>query len=433
MGRRLRVCDGNAGDPMNAKPRLRALALAYFFPPLGGGGVQRTLKHVKYLPDEGFETIVLTTRFGWSPTRDPTLSSEIPAGTVVIRAPELPLQVIKWGVHGLLRRARLPTSATNYIGWPDEMVGWVPGATWHALKAIRRYRPDVLYSTSSPVSAHLVALIVHRVTGIPWVADFRDAWTRNPQGEPLSKPLGHLSAAMERAVVGRAQYLVVVDESVELLGIEHEDPRLVVIRNGVDPEDMAPTSARTPGERFRISYVGALYGERNAAPVFAALRALIGRGVFSAEEIEVRLVGHRATDTDAHFDGVPVSTQGYVDHRAAVAEMVAADVLLFYAPASNRGSSGKIYEYLASGRPILCVAGSDNFAFQLVAELGAGPCVEPGDQSAIEDVIERLYGRWRAGELDVDPEVKAEALRRFSRPVLARELAAVLEAAMRTG
>ena len=403
--------------------------LAYFFPPLGGGGVQRTLKHVKYLPDEGFDAIVLTTRLGWSPMRDPTLGEEVPPETVVIRAPELPLRLVKWALGGALRRARLPSRLTAYVGWPDEMAGWVPGATWHALRAVRRYRPEVLYSTLSPASAHLVALMVSRATGIPWVADFRDAWTRNPQGEQLARPFAGLSARLERAVVRRANYLVVVDESVELLDVDPDDRRLVVIRNGVDPDDVPPLNARRPDTRFRISYVGTLYGARDAAPVFAALRALVDRGVIDERVLELRIVGPAALDADANLDRLPVSREGYVDHAAAIAEMAAADVLLFYAPAVNRLPSGKIYEYLVSGRPVLCVAGRDNSSFQLVQELGAGYCAEPQDPAAIEEALERFYLRWQDGKLDISPDVRAETLRRFSRQALAQALAGVLDAA----
>jgi glycosyltransferase involved in cell wall biosynthesis len=414
---------------MRARPHQRVLVLAYFFPPLGGGGVQRTLKHVKYLPDAGFEPIVLTTRPIWSPLRDPTLGDDVPPGTVVIRAPEVPLQLIKWGLHGALRRAGLSTTATASIGWPDEMAGWVPAAIWHALRAIRQYRPDVLYSTSSPVSAHAVGLIVSRVTGIPWVADFRDGWTQNPQGERPAKPLAELSARLERAVVGRARYVIVVDESVELLGIDPDDSRLVLIRNGVDPEDVPTPDAHWRSTRFRVSHVGALYGARDAAPVFAALRSLLDRRAIDRGKLELRLVGPSPLADDPNLRQIPVSRTGYVDHGTALSEMVAADVLLFYAPALNRGPSGKIYEYLTSGRPILCVAGRDNFAFQLVQELRAGRCAEPGNQSAIERAIEGLYRSWNDGELAISPQVRTEALRRFSRPALARELAAVLSAA----
>jgi glycosyltransferase involved in cell wall biosynthesis len=415
---------------MSQTPERRALMIAYFFPPLAGGGVQRTLKYVKYLPDAGVEPLVLTTRLGWSPTRDATLGAEVPDGTIVIRAPEIPVQVAKWGLHGLLRRAGLPTKAAGYVGWPDEMIGWVPGATWLTLSTIRQYRPGVLYSTSSPVSAHLVAMVASRATGIPWVADFRDAWTLNPQGERLGSRMDAMSARLERAVVRRARYLVVVDDSVELLDLARDDPRRVVIPNGVDPVDFPPPTANSRGPRFRISYVGALYGERNAAPVIAALRALIERRVIDPHELELRLVGHRAGDSDALFDGLPVTRIGYVDHAMAVSEMVATDVLLFYAPASNRGSSGKIYEYLVAGRPILCVAGADNFAFRLVEELNAGRCVEPRDQASIEAAIEVLYRSWRDGDLSVAASVRTETLRRFSRPALARRLAYVLEAAI---
>lgn len=410
---------------MNARRR-RVLVLAYFFPPLGGGGVQRTLKHVKYLPEQGFEPIVVTTRFVWSPIRDATLSAEVPEGTKVIRAPEVPLHVARWGLQGALRRARLSTVAASYLGWPDEAAGWIPGATWKALRAVRRERPDVLYSTSSPVSAHLVALIVNRLTGVPWVADFRDGWTRNPQGVALGGPFGRLSAWLESQVVERARALIVVDDSVELLDVEHDDPRRVVIRNGVDPDDVPVPEERSPNARFRLSYVGALYGERNAAPVFAALRALAARRAIDPGKLEVRLVGHQALDPALDLDGIPITRAGYVDHAAAVAEMTSADALLFYAPASNRGTSGKIFEYLAAGRPVLCVAGADNFAFQLVDELGAGPCAEPSDGPAIEAAIEGLYRRWQDGDVSVSPDVRSEALRRFSRRALAKRLADVL-------
>jgi glycosyltransferase involved in cell wall biosynthesis len=410
---------------MNAQRR-RVLVLAYFFPPLGGGGVQRTLKHVKYLPQYGFDPVVLTTRFVWSPISDATLAAEVPAETTVIRAPELPLHVARWGLQRALRRMRLSTAPASYLGWPDEAAGWVPGATWRALRTVRRKRPDVLYSTSSPVSAHLVALIVSRLTGLPWVADFRDAWTRNPQGEVVGGPFARLSEWLERKVVERARALIVVDDSVELLGVEHDHPRRVVIRNGVDPEDVLSASEPPRNARFRLAYVGALYGERDAAPVFAALRALIDRGVVDPGKVEVRLVGHQALDASLDLQRIPVTRVGYVDHAAAIEEMTNADSLLFYAPPSNRGSSGKIFEYLAAGRPVLCVAGSDNFAFQLVDELDAGPCAEPSDPAGIEAAIEGLYRRWEDGELRVSAGVRAEVFRRFSRPALAQQLAAVL-------
>ena len=174
-----------------------------------------------------------------------------------------------------------------------------------------------------------------------------------------------------------------------------------MIRNGVDPDDVPPPKPRARDERFRISYVGALYGGRDAAPVFAALRALIDRGVIDPARFELRIVGAAAIGDDENLERLPRSSTGYVDHRTAVSEMAAADVLLLYAPVEHRWPAAKVYEYLASERPVLCVTGTDNFAFRLVRELDGGPCVEPSDQPGIERVIEQLYRQWKSGDLAV--------------------------------
>jgi glycosyltransferase involved in cell wall biosynthesis len=176
--------------------------------------------------------------------------------------------------------------------------------------------------------------------------------------------------------------------------------------------------------------VGALYGDRNAAPVLDALRNLIERGIIDPARVELRLVGAASLDGAVSFERLRVTVAGYVDHAAAVSEMAAADVLLLYSPAKISGPGGKLYEYLVSGRPILCVTGKENFAARLVQELGAGVCADPRDPSSIEDAIETLYRRWQTGDLGVDPGVSREALARFSRVVLARQLAGVLDAAV---
>src|SRR3954453_7163315 len=179
-------------------PRHRVLMLAYYFPPLGGGGVQRTLKHAKCLPGAGFDVIVVTGSGRGFPLRDPELARELSRGTVVLRARTLPLQVARWKTEGVLRRLGLPTWPASLIGWPDEMVGWLPGAVHQALRAVRRYRPDVLYTTSSPVTAHVAGLIVQRLTGLPWVADFRDPWTRHLYTPRQFRPMAKASERLEQ-------------------------------------------------------------------------------------------------------------------------------------------------------------------------------------------------------------------------------------------
>jgi putative inorganic carbon (hco3(-)) transporter len=415
--------------------RQRVLMFAYYFPPLGGGGVQRTLKHVKYLPAEGFDSIVVGgARRGFF-LRDSTLDVDIPPGTLVRRARALPLQQAQWKLDGLLRRAGLPTRPVSEALWPDGLVGWLPAAVWHGLRAARTHRPDVLYSTSSPTTSHLAALIVHRLTGLPWVADFRDAWALNPAATPASAEngLARATAALESTLIAEASYVTVVDESVELLDLAPGDPRRVVIPNGVDADDLtldqAAESGPEPG-RFRLSHVGSLYGARDAAPVFAAVRELISSGKLDSSTFEFRIVGHASLD-GPELDSLPVTFTGYVNHRRSFAEMMSSSALLLYQTPGERGTSGKIYEYLASGRPVLCVAEPDNLAYRLVQEFGAGECVDARDATAVAGALERMFGAWRRGErLAVDPRVREEALRRFSRQRLAADLAGVLRAAI---
>ena len=411
----------------------RLLVVAYFFPPLGGGGVPRVLKFVKYLPEMGWDVTVLTAP---APSRsysvrDESLLAEVPSRVRVVRAPELSAAAARRRLRGPLVRVRM-TRAEHFVGWPDEIAGWLPGATAAALRIARRWRPSAVLSSSFPYTAHLVGLAAARAAGAPWVADFRDEWTLNPQLTPPPRPLPALNARAERALVRRADRVVLADSHYPLRGLMPDDPRRVVIHNGVDEADfdLDVPPARPQQETFRLTYVGSLYGTRDAVPVLAALSRLIAGGVIDSERFELSVVGNAwlppgVLDTAAF----PVKQLGYVDHARAVREMQAATALLFYAPASTRATSGKIFEYLVSGRPILSIARTDNLAHQLVAELEAGVVAAPDDPSGIEAAITELYSRWANAALRIGPEVRRATLERFSRRRLTADLAAVLDAA----
>jgi glycosyltransferase involved in cell wall biosynthesis len=406
---------------------------AYYFPPLGGGGVQRTLKFVKYLPAEGFQSIVVAGGRRGFTLRDTTLMRDVPPGTVVVRARAVPLQQAQWKLDGLLRRAGLPTSWLKELLWPDSLVGWLPAAVVQGLRAARAYRPDVIFSTSKPETAHLAALIVHRLTGIPWVADFRDSWTLNPTdlAPPAERMSTRASGALEQSVVERASSVTVACESVALQALAAQDSRRIHISNGVDPDDIPPSvSAPIRDGRFRLAHVGTLYGSRDASAVLEVIQGLTSEGRIDPAAIELRVIGH-ASLNGAELRSAPITFTGYVTHEQALAEMAAATALLFYQPRDEMGSSGKIYEYLVSGRPVLCVASPDNVSYRLVQSLGAGTCVDVGDPEAIAQAIEQMAQRWFSGE-DISPDstVRSRTLARFSRRRLAADLAQVLNAAI---
>jgi glycosyltransferase involved in cell wall biosynthesis len=415
-----------------ARRRRRVLMFAYYFPPLGGGGVQRTAKYVKYLPSEGFEPIVVTGTTRGFFLRDAGLSRDVPPGTLIRRARALPLQTAQWKLDGLLRRAGIPSRLVNEALWPDNHIGWLPAAVLGGMRAVRDHRPDVLYSTSSPTTSHLAALIVHKLTGLPWVADFRDSWLFNPL-DPMTKsyaPLSRASEAFERKVVEEASYVTFADETMEACGLGHDDPRRVVIYNGVDPDDLlppAPADARSPGERFRLSYVGSFYGSHDGAETFAAIRRLMRGGALDPRRFELRIVGHAEIER-RELESLPVSFTGYVSHEQALAEMASASVLLYSRPPDDRVLSGKIFEYLCSGRPVLSVAHPEGLASKLVAELGAGWCADVRDVESVSQTLREVLAQWERGELETSPAIREEVLRRFSRRKLAAELAEVLRA-----
>jgi glycosyltransferase involved in cell wall biosynthesis len=405
------------------KRRRRVLVLAYFFPPLGGAGVQRTLKFVRYLEPLGWDATVVTSRSRLYPARDPSLLEDVPGGTRIIRTRALPLA--SWA-GAILYRLRLRTLHA-WVTWPDSGKGWAPFACLAALRAARLERPDVIFSTSAPFGAHLVAMWVSRRTGIPWVADFRDEWASNPNlGEP-PRSLARLTARSERAITSAACRVVVAADYFRLEGLAPDDPRRRVILNGVDDADLPTTSIHPPTDRFVLANVGTVYDSFDPSAALRALPRLVEQGEIEREQVVVRFVGSIWSDDFEPPRGIRFEQTGYVEHSRAVEEMCMASVLLLYRPRSSLAPSGKLFEYLASGRPILCLTRPDNLAARLVRDWRAGVVADPDDETEIEAALLMLWRRWQDSGLPDQPEVRRRALERYSRQAGAKQLAEVLE------
>ena len=294
--------------------------------------------------------------------------------------------------------------------WPDADVGWLAASVVQGLRAARGAGVGVLYSTAGRMTAHLAALIVHRLTGLPWVADFHDSWALHPtypvQWRAAAYPrLVRAGAALERRVVAEAARTTVACESIRLLGISPGDPRRVVICNGVDPDDLesASSNSRMPeSRRLRLSHVGSLREWRDPTPVLAAVHDLIEQGHIDRGRFELRVVGD-VSPSRRGFESLPVTFTGHVPHGRALAEMMSASALLLYQPADVPGVTSKVYEYLACGRPVLCVAHPDNRAYRLVQELGGGWCADVRDPAQVRGALEQMVRQWHRGRLAPDP------------------------------
>jgi glycosyltransferase involved in cell wall biosynthesis len=263
------------------------------------------------------------------------------------------------------------------------------------------------------------------------VADFRDEWAANPHRTHDPRALARLAAKAERAITFRAARVVVAADYFQLDGLAADDPQRIVILNGVDGSDVRTESARPSTDRFVLAHVGTLYDSIDPSPVLRTLASLIERQEIEAERVGVRFVGSMWLD---HFQcppELPFERVGYVEHAQAVTEMVSATALLLYVPESSLAPSGKLFEYLASGRPVLCLTHPDNLASRLVREWHAGVVANPHDEEAIAQAILTLWRRWQEDGLPDQPAVRRRALERYSRQAGAERLANVLEEAAR--
>ena len=411
---------------------MRILLVSLYFPPAGGGGVQRPLKFATHLPALGIETHVLAPDDPKWVHADADLPT--PTHAWVHRARYLgprgrkPAEEL-YGRTGLDRVSRQARLAFRRVLVPDENVSWNLTAIPAALRIVRREGIDVVVTTSPPSSVHLVGAAVKRLTGVRWVADLRDSLVAHPHRRAESR-LVRVKETGERAVAGivarSADAIVTVSDAIaeEARGLEPKGS-VTTIANGCDFDDFAGLEYR-PGDRFRITHTGSFFGKRSPRPF---LEALAGTDL----DVVARFVGDfRSADRDwaerlALDDRLEL--HAYVPRRRSLELQRDSEALLLLVPeAGGRGRgvlSGKVFEYLAAERPILAAVPPDGAAAELLRETGAAVVAPPDDVEAIRAALVELVGRWRAGRLNGTP--LAEDLReRLSREARSEELADLL-------
>jgi glycosyltransferase involved in cell wall biosynthesis len=412
--------------------------VAYSYPPVGGIGVQRTLKFTKYLSQFGFTPFVLTVRDRSTGTLDTTLLEEVPDEAEVVATASAERRLLS--LAGLLR-------LNSELFVPDVHIGWLPFAVRSGAALIRKNDIDVIFATAPVFTSLLVGYALKKKTRKPLVLDFRDPWTQNVfttrRYTRMERLHAGLEERMERAVLRMADHVVTTtDEMSQALITKHPfiQGRCATIRNGFDAADFHGLTRSSSSERFTITYAGSLYGPRTGAQFMAALGNLLGRHRDLRGQIRVVFIGHPDKRTMAlvhelHLDDV-VEMKGFVSHRESVQTMINADVLLLVMSQREVTSNGarpmtipaKTFEYLATRRPILTLAPQSAMT-DLITTTGSGMVVSPEDVDAIEAAILNLFGRWQAGTLSVTPcDLSA-----FERKALTGRLATILESVCRNG
>lgn len=370
----------------------RVLMIAYHFPPLAGSsGIQRTLRFAKYLPEFGWTPMVLTAHPIAYEQTSPDQLGEIPAGTVVVRAPALNT------ARHLSIKGRYP----QCLALPDRWATWWLGAILPGLWMIRQHRPDLIWSTYPIATAHKIGGTLHRLTGLPWVADFRDPMVE--ANYPRDPVVRESYRRIEAYAVNHAALSVCTSPGNIRLYSErypHRADRLNLIENGYDEEcfeGLAPGGEPLNPGKLTLLHSGIAYpSERNPTHFFAALRRLRETHALSPERFVVRF---RAPAHEAPLLAI-AEQQGVRDfieiappvpYRDALAEMMRADLLLIMQAGNcNDQIPAKFYEYLRAGRPILGLTDPRGDTARALAAAGVELVAPLDDTAAIAALLARI-------------------------------------------
>ncbi len=401
--------------------------------------MERTVKFLRYLPEFGYAARVLTT-------------SAFGAGEQggVLHAWE-PLQLYRYLFNRSVR-AGAPSSVRTDAGhlgglrqWlrcavcvPDLQLTWLPAALWRGLRSLRRAPTDLIYSTYPPASAHLLGLALKNLTGLPWVADFRDSWIYDPLDPALdAMPYRRaLEQRLEEAVVAAADVVIAATEiTAEHLRLRHPQAaaRVQVIANGFDPEEFESAGPQEGGP-LQLVHTGSFslsHPRRTPQPLFCAMETLLDAEPAWARRLQLVLVGQLTPaerEAAAHLEKAGmVQITGPLERQAALARQQRAHALLLVdhiRPWPSSNVPGKFYEYLACHRPILALAGN-GMVERLMRQLRAGLCVPADDHLAIRAALVDLYTRYRKGALE--NQVDEDQLCNFHRRALTQRLAACFD------
>lgn len=444
----------------------RVLIVAYYVPPAGGPAVQRILQFLEYLEDAGWQPEVLTVKEGAYPNRDPSLLSAVPDSVQVHRTGAFdPLALYKKvkGDEGLpagslgedrsfLEKAARWIRANVFI--PDARVGWWPFAHVRGKELLDSGRFDAVLSTGAPHSVHLVGRSLARASGLPWIADLHDPWTDISYYDdfPHTGWARRLDERLEKSVLRDASLVTTVSPSWAELFRSKQEGTYGVVENGFDARAFSvvhpdgPTvsegsslaaahSKEDSGDRsFVLSHVGKLYASRNPTAVWDALAALQDNS--DIPDLKVRLIG---TVDPAVVDAIEernlmdrVERVPFIPHADAIREMAASTLLLLVIEpfAQARGMiTSKLYEYLASGRPVIGVGPPDGDAASLLDAHEAGQIVDWNDARSAQEMILAHYTAWKEG--NPRPGAAWNQIQEHNRQQQARRMAGFLDEACR--
>jgi len=415
------------------------LIIAYYFPPMGMGGVQRTLKFAKYLPAFGWHPVILTVGETGYFAFDESLMKEVEElGIEVVRTDSFDMNRVFKSRKPVKMPGESMRRTLQFLGdlffIPDTKIGWKRKAVKAAMEIVKTRHIDAVLATAPPQTDFLIGLELKRRTNIPLVLDYRDSWLEYPFKYFPTPYHRWRHRRLERKVVRGCDRIIVTHRRVKE-NIVKRYPFLTyndvtIVSQGFDREDFndAPVQ-RPPSHKMRIVHAGTFYGGRNPRVFLQALHRVLRDSPALRGRFEVNLAGAPRKEDQALTAKLGLQNEvnflGYLEHRVCVRHLQEADVLWFVLD-NDLQSPGKLYEYFGAGKPILASV-ADGYTRQLLQESGVGICVPPDDVEAHVEALKGLLARFERKEL---PAPSNTFIERFDRRALSGELARVLETLM---
>ena len=423
------------------------LFIAYYLPPMGSSGVQRPFNLLRHLPEFGWNPVILAPETGMYHAMDFSLEAELQ---------QLGLHIYRVKGHTPFHRSggnprtapRIPENMARVLRWvsafrflPDNKVGWIEPALSMAEEIVRRHKPELVFATSPPPSNLMLAAKIRQRHEIPAVFDFRDDWVGNHQQVYPTAWHRNKMIQLERQTIPHSDAIITVNPVIrDALADRHpEYPHAMVsIPSGYDSgcfeRPSAPSVPRDPS-KMTLLYSGRFYGENQPDIFLEAVSRVVSEDENMRSRLRIVFQGGLEPRHLRLIDTLGISRlcvdAGYLPHRTAVSNLLEADTLWLTAAHKNRGeqvSTGKVFEYMASGKPILAMAPEDGALHQVLKGYGPFQMANPHNVDSVENALVALIHAHFGGTL---APVNHGHVERFTFRRMAEHVAEVLNGVVR--
>lgn len=424
----------------------KVLIITYYWPPAGGAGVQRVLKFAKYLPQFGWQPIILTVDNPDCPVIDETLLKDIPAECKVYKTKAIePFELYK-KLTGKDKNYKIPsdviTKSTNLSlterisKWirinlfiPDAKIGWKYFAVKEGLKIIKNEKVDLIFSTSPPHTVQLIAKKLAKLTKLKWIADFRDPWLEIVHYQNLKRNFltKIIDKNLEKKVLHNADSIITIsDDIINLFKSKIGEKKYFIIPNGYDETDFQQIE-KSKNDIFTIAYTGVITKTRIPYVFLSALKRFVAENHIT--NIKFIIAGKTCNEFVSQVKKFNlenfVEGKGFLPHHESTNILQNADVLLLIIDdvPNNKGFlTGKIFEYLGSKKPIFAVGPVDGNANEIIIEADCGKMVNYNDEESAYILLKVMYNNWLNNSFNYKFEIE-----KYSRKNLTKKLSEVFD------